>query len=67
MPENRLTVYGWIPLWLVLVITALLCRPPLPIDETRYLSVAWEMWQNHQFLVPHINGLPYSHKPPLLF
>ena len=67
MPENRLTVYGWIPLWLGLVITALLCRPPIPIDETRYLSVAWEMWQNHQFLVPHINGLPYSHKPPLLF
>ncbi len=67
MSENRLTVYGWIPLWLGLVITALFCRPPLPIDETRYLSVAWEMWQNHQFLVPHINGLPYSHKPPLLF
>ncbi len=67
MSENRLTVYGWIPLWLALVITALLCRPPLPVDETRYLSVAWEMWHNHQFLVPHINGLPYSHKPPLLF
>ncbi len=67
MSENRLTVYGWIPLWLGLVVTALLCRPPIPIDETRYLSVAWEMWQNHQFLVPHINGVPYSHKPPLLF
>ena len=54
-------------LWTGLITSALLCRPPLPIDETRYLSVAWEMWQNNQFLVPHINGTPYSHKPPLLF
>ncbi len=50
-----------------IVFSALLCRPPIPVDETRYLSVAWEMWQSHQFLVPHINGIPYSHKPPLLF
>lgn len=57
----------WLLLWVGLIASALLCRPPLPIDETRYLSVAWEMWQNNQFLVPHINGLPYSHKPPLLF
>jgi 4-amino-4-deoxy-L-arabinose transferase-like glycosyltransferase len=54
-------------LWMGLTASALLARPPLPIDETRYLSVAWEMWQNNQFLVPHVNGLPYSHKPPLLF
>jgi 4-amino-4-deoxy-L-arabinose transferase-like glycosyltransferase len=42
-------------------------RPLLPVDETRYLSVAWEMWQRHDFLVPHLNGETYSHKPPLLF
>lgn len=42
-------------------------RPLVPIDETRYVSVAWEMWNNHNFLVPHLNGQPYSHKPPLLF
>jgi len=39
----------------------------LPVDETRYLAVAWEMWNNGNFLVPHLNGDPYSHKPPLLF
>lgn len=44
-----------------------LYRPILPIDETRYVSVAWEMWLNKTWLVPHANGLPYSHKPPLLF
>lgn len=42
-------------------------RPDIPIDETRYVSVAWEMWQNGDWLVPHKNGLPYHHKPPLLF
>ena len=67
MSKDGLKTYGWFLLWVSLLLTALLCRPPLPIDETRYLSVAWEMWQNHQFLVPHINGIPYSHKPPLLF
>jgi len=63
----RLSRYGWLFLWFGLLAAALLCRPPLPVDETRYLSVAWEMWQQHQFLVPHVNGQPYSHKPPLLF
>lgn len=57
----------WPLLWAGLMASAILSRPPLPIDETRYLSVAWEMWHSNQFLVPHINGLPYSHKPPLLF
>lgn len=40
---------------------------PLPIDETRYLAVAWEMRQSGEFLVPHLNGATYAHKPPLLF
>ncbi|MBO9662175.1 glycosyltransferase family 39 protein [Dokdonella sp.] len=40
---------------------------PVPIDETRYLAVAWEMRQTGEFLVPHLNGETYAHKPPLLF
>jgi 4-amino-4-deoxy-L-arabinose transferase-like glycosyltransferase len=39
----------------------------VPVDETRYLAVAWEMWQRGDFLVPFRNGEAYSHKPPLLF
>ena len=39
----------------------------MPVDETRYLAVAWDMWREGNFLVPHLNGEPYSHKPPLLF
>lgn len=53
-------------LWLLL--SASVCfRNPVPIDETRYLSVAWEMWQRGDFWVPYLNGHTYSHKPPLLF
>ncbi len=53
--------------WMLLVAAAAALRPLLPVDETRYLSVAWEMWVRGNFLVPHLNGIPYSDKPPLLF
>lgn len=46
---------------------ALLARPLIPIDETRYVSAAWEMWLRGDFLVPFKNGEPYSHKPPFMF
>jgi len=53
--------------WLAVIASALLTRPLLPVDETRYAAVAWEMWQRGEFLVPWLNGEPYSHKPPLFF
>jgi 4-amino-4-deoxy-L-arabinose transferase-like glycosyltransferase len=59
--------YGWILAWLALVASTLWMRGPLPVDETRYLSVAWDMWLRGDLLVPYLNGQPYSHKPPLLF
>lgn len=52
---------------LIIAIISLFSRPLFPLDETRYVAVAWEMWQHQHFLVPTLNGLPYSHKPPLLF
>jgi len=69
---SRPRLYNWPPLlwtglWAVVMAAALLTRPPLPIDETRYLAVAWDMWLSGDYLVPHLNGQPYSHKPPLLF
>ena len=50
-----------------LTVVAILTRPLTPIDETRYVSVAWEMWLRGDFLVPFKNGAPYSDKPPFLF
>lgn len=60
-------------LWTVIAAIAALwaastfVRPILPVDETRYLTVAWEMWRTGDWRVPHLNGVPYDHKPPLLF
>lgn len=65
----RLIRLLWFP-FLILVLPALvfsLFLPYFPVDETRYLSVAWEMRQQNSFIVPLQNALPYSHKPPLLF
>lgn len=57
----------------VLAGTALLMLALLPWrhlsvpDEGRYLSVAAAMWQQSDWIVPHLNGLPYFHKPPLFY
>ena len=61
---NLITILGIAFLLLGITIAG---RHYIPPDETRYLSVAWDMWLHHDFLVPHLNHLPYSHKPPLLF
>ena len=53
--------------WAVLMWVVFATRPLMPIDELRYAAVAWEMWLRGDPLVPHLNGQPYSHKPPLLF
>jgi 4-amino-4-deoxy-L-arabinose transferase-like glycosyltransferase len=67
-PERRPpALWAWILIWALLIPAALILRPLLPIDETRYLSVAWEMWRRHDWLVPYLNGIPYSDKPPLFF
>ena len=50
----------------LLAAAAILARPLTPIDETRYVGVAWEMWLRGDFLLPIKNGAPYSHKPPLM-
>lgn len=62
--QNKVLILA---LWGILVALVLWYRPLLPVDETRYLAVAWEMWLREDFLVPYLNGQPYSHKPPLLF
>lgn len=53
-------------LW-TMALAGALARPLMPIDETRYVSVAWEMWNAHSTWLPLMNGEPYADKPPLLF
>ncbi len=52
---------------MLLTTVAIISRPLLPIDETRYLTVAWEAHVTGDYLVSHLNGQTYAHKPPLLF
>ena len=52
---------------MLVVASALVSRPLLPVDETRYMSVAWEAHVRGDYLVSHLNTQTYAHKPPLLF
>ena len=67
MSRAPLTLPVMLLLWSLLWLLGVSIRPPFPIDETRYLTVAWEMYQRNDWLLLHLNGAPYSHKPPLLF
>lgn len=51
----------------ILLVAFVAMRPLLPIDETRYLGVAWEMWQSGDLFHLTRNFESYTHKPPLLF
>lgn len=51
----------------LLSVAGVLLRPLFPVDETRYVDVAWEMWLNGNYLVPTRNFDLYTDKPPLLF
>lgn len=50
-----------------LAVAGVILRPLAPIDETRYVAVAWEMWLSGDYVVPTRNFQLYTHKPPLLF
>ena len=59
----------WLPIFIIILYaTVVCCRPLLPVDETRYVSVAWEMFLSHGWFKPlTMNFAPYHHKPPMLF
>ena len=58
----------WLALWVLALwlLCSLGVRPLLLPDEGRYASVAREMLFGDG-LTPTLNGLPYFHKPPLLY
>ena len=64
---NRAVATAVLAGFAAVMMAGLLLRPLLPLDETRYLAVAWEMWLNGDYLVPSKNFEVYSQKPPLLF
>ena len=66
-PDTFRVPWRWLALWCVLLLPLAVLFPPVPIDETRYLTAAWEMFNSGQWLVPTVNGAWYSDKSPLLF
>ncbi len=71
--RNRLLTGRLLPRVLLVVLGALAFFPGIGDralwnpDEPRYAEVAREMVASGEFLVPHLNGAIYTHKPPLLF
>ncbi|NUO71771.1 MAG: hypothetical protein HOQ10_03525 [Frateuria sp.] len=64
--ESGRRAWFWLAVAAALLLPALVL-PPVPIDETRYLAVAWNMHFSGEWLVPWLDGAPYPDKPPLLF
>ena len=61
--NSSFRVLGCLALWLVATAA---WRPLLVPDEGRYASIAYQMLLGDP-LVPMLNGLPFFHKPPLLY
>ena len=56
-----------LPLLALWLLATLGLRPLLLPDEGRYATVARDMLQQGDVLVPLLNGLPFFHKPPLMY
>ncbi|PZP56487.1 MAG: hypothetical protein DI586_03600 [Micavibrio aeruginosavorus] len=69
MHRSKLIERLWLPAAIfILYLAAIAFRPLMPVDETRYMTVAWEMFLHHGWFQPlTLNFEPYHHKPPLLF
>ncbi|WP_119461193.1 glycosyltransferase family 39 protein [Rhodospirillaceae bacterium SYSU D60014] len=61
---RRLPVWP-VSIWLVLVVSGLITRPPLSPIESEPFSLAWWMWQEGALLPSTVEGL--EAQPPLLF
>ncbi len=53
--------------WLILAVLLATIRPLALPDEGRYGEVGRWMLQSGDWLTPRLNGLPFFHKPPLLY
>ena len=67
MIRNRLLPALWFALVLVSMVAWIGSYPLMQPDEGRNAEVGREMAASGDFVVPHLNGLPYVDKPFLHF
>ncbi len=53
--------------WLLLLLVLACLRPMAIPDEGRYGEVGRWMWMSGDWLAPRLDGIPFFHKPPLLY
>ena len=64
--SSRWRTWGLCVLPLLLLVLAALRPLALP-DEGRYADVGRWMWVSGDWLTPRLDGIPFFHKPPLLY
>lgn len=57
----------WILSALILYLAFVGARPLNNPDEGRYVEIPREMVASGDWITPHLNGVPYFYKPPLLY
>lgn len=67
VPAIPWSAWATCALFLLIAAFGVWFRPAISIGETRYLTVAWNMWLTNNHLVPHLDGAAYGDKPPVLF
>ena len=66
MTETKRSWLTIAAIWLTLLVLA--CIRPLSLpDEGRYADIGRWMLVSGDWLVPRLNGIPFFHKPPLLY
>ena len=53
--------------WLLLLLVLAAVRPMAIPDEGRYGEIGRWMWLSGDWLTPRLDGIPFFHKPPLLY
>lgn len=67
--SKLVNIAWWLPLILMIALSAYSSHIDNGVSHVRlkYLGISWTMLQSHHYLIPVVNGIPYSDKPPLLF